>query len=874
MPFVRGTVHNLGMADAGMPPEVRDAASLPANRVGRYVRCTRLGSGGMGEVWKALDVPLHRWVSLKFLKGDDPDELRRFEREARTAANLNHPGIAAIHEVGVHQGRPFLAMQYVEGVPLSEVRGDYRLRARLVRDAARALHHAHRAGVIHRDVKPANLMAEQGAEGRVVVVDFGLARQAAAASSMSADAILGTPAYMAPEQAGGHAELMGPSVDIYALGATLYHLLAGRPPFEGPTVLAILKKVIDDDPLPPRRRQPKIPVDLETIVMKCLEKDPARRYADAEALAADLDRWLAGQPISARGQGGATRAVRWMRRRALAFGASSLLVVLGLAAWYFASRWKSAEGETGSTRSRLEWTRLVSAAERDLDVLRMKAYLPDFRLDARELESYEKLAESIHAGMKTHGPSADGWFLVARCREATMDYARAEEAYDRALGLDRDHARSLVALGRLRLERAFLRRRMELVWNPDPVEFERQAESAALLVRRAAKAERTADLEFELDVAEAWFGGLKGGFKDVEGRLLEKWKGRPFVEEFLVVRFLATYEPAVGAEVVRRVPSWAKGWFWTSVTPPHGSRAGFDRTLRIQPRFDMALVLRSHLLELEGKCEAALADVDQVLARDPANIWALANRTAILFRLGRRAEARAAALKALEIDPGFPPACVNLGLIHHSEGDLVNAEILYGRALVRGPAYAAALGHLANAQVGLQRWQAAIDTANRALAIDPDEIQALRSRASGLRMLGDFGAARADYDAALLLDPSDVRTWVNRAVLRGLMRDNAGAESDLDRALELAPSDIEARGYRAQARLFGGNAAGALADAEVVIGADPKGPLGWYVRGCIRGDQRRRAEALADFVKALEVAPRDWDRRAEVERFIEMLRGP
>ena len=300
-----------------MPPEARHAPEF-----GRYKRVLLLGEGGMGEVWKAWDPALGRWVALKFLKMEDPRDLAWFQREAHMAATLSHPHIAAIHDIGEDRGLHYIAMQFIEGRNL-EGRGtvEPRRAATLLRDAARAVAHAHAQGIIHRDLKPANLMVT-GAD-HLFVTDFGLARRIDSPSQFSLPGVaVGTPAYMSPAQARG--ESVDARADVYSLGATLYELLAGRPPVEGVSIHELLKKVEEAAIAP----LPKAPPELASIVMKCLAHDPGARYPTARELADDLDRWLEGRPVVAHSAGLAYRARKFAARQVIAVGAIAAAVVI------------------------------------------------------------------------------------------------------------------------------------------------------------------------------------------------------------------------------------------------------------------------------------------------------------------------------------------------------------------------------------------------------------------------------------------------------------------------------------------------------------------------------------------------------------------
>lgn len=295
---------------------------------GDYELLEEIARGGMGVVYKAKQVSLNRIVALKLILAGQfasTAQVQRFHTEAEAAANLDHPNIVPIHEIGVHQGRHYFSMKLIAAVPKSDRTSDPRGVARLIATVARAVHFAHQRGIIHRDLKPANILID--AQGQPHVTDFGLAKRADGDSDLTqSGAIVGTPAYMAPEQAAGKKGLTV-AADVYSLGAILYEWLAGQPPFVGASPMDILKQVLDKDPTPPSRLRTGIDRDLETIVLKCLDKDPGRRYPSAEALADDLDRWLGGEPIQARPARMLERTWKWMRRKpALAALAATIVV--------------------------------------------------------------------------------------------------------------------------------------------------------------------------------------------------------------------------------------------------------------------------------------------------------------------------------------------------------------------------------------------------------------------------------------------------------------------------------------------------------------------------------------------------------------------
>src|SRR5262245_47497919 len=325
-----------------------------------YEILSELGRGGMGVVYLARQTKLNRLVALKMILAGahaGPRERERFRIEAQAAAQLQHPNIVQIHEIGENEGHPYLALEYVSGGSLAALLTGNpwppRDAARLIEPLARAIHHAHERGIIHRDLKPANvllattsvqeqprtaLLAENRLQHAVKITDFGLAKQLDEAERRTeglgptrSGAVMGTPSYIAPEQASGKIGMVGPPADVYSLGAILYEMVTGRPPFRGETPLDTVLQVMADDPISPRQLQPKLPRDLETICLKCLNKETWRRYETASGLADDLQRFLKDEPIQARPLSAVHRMVKWARRKpALALlisGATAVVVV-------------------------------------------------------------------------------------------------------------------------------------------------------------------------------------------------------------------------------------------------------------------------------------------------------------------------------------------------------------------------------------------------------------------------------------------------------------------------------------------------------------------------------------------------------------------
>jgi len=385
-------------------PGAEASASRPSPRVtsfGDYELLEEIARGGMGVVWKARQKSLNRLVALKMMLSGQfaqPEFVQRFRAEAEAIAQLQHPNIVAIHEVGEHEGQPYFTMDFVEGRTLAEIVREGPLPAQraatYLKVIAEAVQYAHQHGILHRDLKPSNVLIDTNDQPRIT--DFGLAKRLTGDSELTLTGqVLGSPNYLAPEQAAGRQTDVGPTSDVYALGAMLYHLLTGRPPFQADSLTTLLRQVMETEPVSPRLLNASVPRDLETICLKCLEKEPSRRYASAQALADELGRFLLGEPILARPIAPTGKVWRWCRRKktlAAALGAVVLVAALGFAG--ILSQWRRAEQQ----RRNAEASELLA---------RQNTYASDMNLAQRALEANDvRLAVSLLDKHRPDGNSA------------------------------------------------------------------------------------------------------------------------------------------------------------------------------------------------------------------------------------------------------------------------------------------------------------------------------------------------------------------------------------------------------------------------------------------------------------------------------------
>lgn len=445
---------------------------------GRFEVVGLVGKGGMGKVYKVFDPALKRHAALKVIRGDPSLETERFLREARAQAVVHHDNLCEIYETGVletlaGERRPYILMRFVDGRPLREAAREMTVeqKAEVMAKVADALHAAHQAGVVHRDIKPSNLLVASDPEAgwKPFVMDFGIAREQGTTDLTTTGMVLGTPAYMSPEQASGDIHRVDRRADVYSLGATLYEVLTGKPPFEGGSAAMVFSRIVLEDPVPVRKIAPFVPVDLETVVMKCLEKDPDRRYASAKALAEDLRRYLADEPVQAKRTGPLRRLVRRARKHkgvtiaaCLALMAVTVLLVLLVHA-----RWESAR--------ELEAAKRFGQKVRDMEaVMRFARLLPAHDIRG-EMAVVRSLMDDVRRSMARQGRFGEGPgnYALGRGFMELLDYPSARRHLERAWEAGYRGADTAGALGHV-LGELYLAGVREARAIPDPVARDRR----------------------------------------------------------------------------------------------------------------------------------------------------------------------------------------------------------------------------------------------------------------------------------------------------------------------------------------------------------------------------------------------------------------
>ena len=924
-----------GAAGETRPATAKKKASDSLPAVPGYELLSELGRGGMGVVYKARQTKLKRLVALKMILAGGhagAEQLARFQSEAEAVARLQHPNIVHIHEIGEHDGLPFFSLEYLSGGSLDKkLQGTPQPPTQAIQwveTLARAMHAAHQHGIVHRDLKPANVLLTP--EGDLKITDFGLAKNLEEESGQTrSGAIMGTPSYMAPEQAAGQAHNIGPLADVYALGAILYEMLTGRPPFKAATAFDTISQVLSQEPVPPSRMNASLERNLETVCLKCLQKEPANRYESALALAEDLRRVAAGEPILARPVGKVEQLWRWCRRKPALAGLVASLVVLALAgigggAWYIQDR----------AGRRVEELRLAADAERKQIVLEQSIK------DA--LDQAQKSRDELHKVLTVPGgvfgllnqPSrwqaqidvAQAALARARALEASaeepigpalrsqmqnVDNTLRTQATDRDLALRLEKIRKDIALmfegkadnlgGDREYTRAFTDAGLDVL-SDDPLAVGGRIGSSAIKEQLVAALDDWALAAWKLqkeDRTERLLAVARSAAPDaVWGdhlRRVSTWRDTAalarVVKEtppaklspqmvILVSKLLVNGSPEEEAWL-RKAQGEYPNDFWLNLdlayivgrTNPAESIGFLRAALAVRPENSVAYFNLGFEFDKQNRLAEAVNAYEKSIANDPKPARAYFHLGRVLAKQKRLPEASVAFQKVIDLEPKYTPdASSQLGLVLMDLNRRADAIRAFETAVAGGSKFPSLHYNLGLALDKQKRVPEAIAAYRKAIEFDPKYAIAYNNLGILLARQNKLPEALDIFEQGVAVDPKSATLHSSLGNVLFTMNRLPQAVDAYSKAVALDPKYAMAHFNLGMALRNQGRGTEAIAALQKAVALDGKQPQANGVLGDLLMRHGRFAEAESATLKELNGLPASHPLRKLVEKQLEDCR--
>jgi serine/threonine protein kinase/Flp pilus assembly protein TadD len=943
-PMGSGGSHVPAVAETISQAETTERGDLVGKNIGPYQLLAQLGEGGMGVVYKACHRELGRVVALKMIKAGahaEQKDLARFLAEAGAVAKLHHPNIVQLYDFGTHEGLPYFTLELMADGALAGKLRDGPLAPReaagLIELLARGMHHAHQAGIIHRDLKPANILLqiedcgskiEESGKSTISnlqsaipkIADFGLVKRVEAGDEQTVSgAIMGTPQYMAPEQAKGDSKRVGPAADVYALGAILYECLTGRPPFRGPTLWETVQQVLRSEPVPPRRLQPNVPKDLETVCLKCLHKETDRRYTSAEALAEDLRRFRVGEPIQARPVGWVERAAKFAKRHRAAAALSVAVALFAVAAisasiWVLHERVVRAEAEANQVKLEaklhLEETRRAEQKKPlEKSLAEALAGLNQQRQQLHELLSKPltsaRLMSDLAGWEKRVTQLRDSWekanLLVTANQDVLADtsWSAELESWNKQIGADERDWQVAKELADIQLEATSLFGRNvqpELVVKKYVVPFGKlKLDLQHGNVDKLAAIVTAAPLRYVLVAALDHWAITSIDDSEMQRRLMamarkadpDPWKDQlrtvtvaenlPKLQEIAAKMNLDHESPqtilllfwvlkqASGKHhlpVLRQALLYHPGDFSLNfelgfwTKDPVEKVACLRAALAQRPNDLAANTCLGTILTDQGDLAAAIICHKKAVAADKNSAFAHHNMGVTLYAKKDLTGAIVCYEEAIRLDPNYDLAYYNLGNTLRDRNDTAGAIKAYRKAIAANPKLALAHVNLGVLLYDPKNLTKAIACFNDAIAADPKHAPAYHNLGMALKDRNDLPGAIIKFQEAITLDPKLIGAHFHLGLAWKEQMNLTGAIACFQKVVELDQKHSAAHFNLGLALYLRPDVAGAVAAFQKVTELDPKFAPAHFNLGLALKDQNDLTGAIASFQKAVDLDPK------------------